>query len=194
MLELVVSIAIMLFVGAQVLVRVRPLDNTVSLNRAAQELGYAIRRAQAMSLAVSAVSIGGIYRIPPSIGIVVSSASGDNGHYLFFSDLYTNCLGGGIPPPDKRYDNPCERIEPDIIFPRGITIKSINGMVGISLVTVSPGYIIFKTPEATMSLTGMICPVCMVSPDPMNIVLTSSSGETRTIRIRLSGQITILNP
>lgn len=188
MLELMVSIAIMLFVGAQVFVSIRSLNQTVYLNRAAQELGFAIRRAQTMALAVSAVPIGGVYQIPPSIGIRLSFTAGDNGHYFFFSDVYDGCPGSINP--DKKYSGTCEQIEPDLLLPRGITIKSINNG---GLITVTEGYIIFITPEATLTLKGK-SGILFPSLDPMNIVLTSSSGQTRTVRVRLSGQVTILNP
>ena len=176
LLEMIVSVAIIVLLSVQVL-SFSGLKEGTSLTRAAQELGFAVRRAQSMALAVNALRIGGTVQIPPSVAIRLSSSAGSNKNYFFFSDLDRNGSYSAN-----------ERIEPDLILPGGIFIQDIKSSDGSPF---SVADIIFTTPEATMTLTdGSGTSV----GQQINVILQGTSGATRTIEIRTSGQVTITNP
>ena len=176
LLEMIISIAIIVLLSVQVL-SFSGLKEGTSLTRAAQELGFAVRRAQSMALAVNALRIGGTVQIPPSVAIRLSSSAGSNKNYFFFSDLDRNGSYSAN-----------ERIEPDLILPGSIFIQAITLSDGTP---VSIAHIIFTTPEATMTLTNDRGNTVGMQ---INVVLQGTSGATRTNEIRTSGQVTITNP
>ena len=91
--EMIVVLAIVLLIGGQILVDFGSLNEASTLNRAAQELAFNIRRAQNMSLAVTGVKIGGVMQIPDGVGLRLSSQTGSNDSYFFFADQ--DCHGAG---------------------------------------------------------------------------------------------------
>ena len=175
-LEMLISVSIILFISGQVLVSFSNLKETSTLTRAAQELAFNIRRAQNMSVAVVGVGIGGTMQIPNAVGLRLSSAEGNNKRYFFFADQGAS---NGL------YDGSTERIEPDILLPGNVSITSITGEV-----PESPGvHIIFYTPEATLLLSnGVGTPISNF----VTITLTGPSGGIQRVRIRMSGQVTVL--
>ena len=174
-LEMLVSTAIILFIGGQVLIGFSHLKESSVLTRAAQEFAFNIRRAQNMSVSVTATKIGMTAQIPNAVGLRLSSAEGDNDRYFFFADQNSN----GV------YDDPFERIEPNIFLPSNVRITAITGEV-----PASPGvHIIFYTPEATLLLSNAAgTPI----PNFTTITLTGPSGGIQRIRVRMSGQVTVL--
>ena len=182
LIEMMICLGIVLFVSAEVLINFSSLNEASSLNRGAQELGFAIRRAQNMSFSVVAVGIGhpAVLQIPPSVGIRLSSVAGENKDYFFFSDLDISL--------NKKYDEPDERIEPNLVLPGNIHIKKITMQSGV---TTPQAHIIFTTPEATVFLTNYDG---TQQADELHVVLEGISGATRTVHILTSGQVTISNP
>ena len=173
-LEMIVSIAIITLISAQVLVSFSGLNEASTLNRAAQELAFNIRRAQNMSLAVAPVNIGGTLMIPQAVGIRISSQISANS-YFFFADQDKN----------GTYDDPVEQIEPIIILPGSIRIASVTGEI-----PGNPGvHIIFYTPEATLAVTDFIGARI---PNFIDITLQGTSGAIKIVRIRMSGQVSVL--
>ncbi len=174
-LEMMVSTAIILLISGQVLVGFSNLREASTLTRAAQELAFNIRRAQNMSVSVVGVGIGGIMQIPNAVGLRLSSVAGNNDRYFFFADQNSNGF----------YDGVTERIEPDILLPGNVRITSITGEAPAG----SGVHMIFYTPEATLLLSnGAGTPI----PNFINITLTGPSGDVRRVRVRMSGQVTVI--
>ena len=171
-LEMIVSIAIITLISAQVLVSFSSLNEASTLGRAAEELAFNIRRAQNMSLAVAPVRIGGIIAIPQAVGIRIATSPSS---YFFFADQDKN----------GTYDDPVEQIEPMIILPGKIRVASITGEI-----PGNPGvHIIFYTPEAMLAMTDFIgAPI----PNHIDITLQGTSGAIKIVRIRMSGQVSVL--
>ncbi|MDZ4260256.1 MAG: type II secretion system protein, partial [Candidatus Sungbacteria bacterium] len=178
-IELVVSLAIISAISAQILISFSGAREASTLTRAAQEIGFNIRRAQNMSLSVTGVPVkeetGTYIRIPFSVGVRFSSSVNENDRYFFFTD---KAPGDGI------YNPANERIEPDILLPGSIRIQSIVG----ELISPKGVHVIFYTPEATLFLTNGLGGVI---PNYIDVVIVAPSGATRTIRARTSGQVTI---
>ena len=187
--EVLVSIFIIALLSVQIL-GFSGLKEAASLNRAAQELGFAIRRAQSMALAVTRLEIGGIMQTPLSVGIRLSSSPAldplsdppfslaFNREYIFFADQDR----------DRMYET-AERIEPNLVLPGGIFMKAITLSDSSAI---STAHIIFTTPEAFMLLTD--ANGILVVGTQINVILQGRSGATRTIEIHTSGQVTITNP
>ena len=172
---MMVSTAIILLISGQVLVGFSNLREASTLTRAAQELAFNIRRAQNMSVSVVGVGIGGIMQIPNAVGLRLSSVAGNNDRYFFFADQNSNGF----------YDGVTERIEPDILLPGNVRITSITGEAPAG----SGVHMIFYTPEATLLLSnGAGTPI----PNFINITLTGPSGDVRRVRVRMSGQVTVI--
>ena len=169
---MVVAVSIVLFISAQVLVSFSTLNERTTLDRAAQELAFNIRRAQNMALAVAPVNLGGTLTIPRSIGIRFSSQIPTN--YFFFADQNQ----------DGIYNDPAEKIEPLIRFPGNIKINTLTGeLVG------NPGiHMIFTTPEATLTMTDA---VGRLIPNFVDIKIQGVSGALKIVRVRISGQVTV---
>ena len=182
LIEMMISVAIITAISTQVLISFSSLNDSSNLTRAAQDFAFNIRRAQAMSLAVAPVTIDGTLKIPQAVGIYVSSKpSFINGNlvynYLFFADQNNN----------KKYDaSPSsEQIESATVLPNTIRIVSITGEN-----LFSPGaHIIFYTPEATVAMTNH---ESVQLSDVVDIVLKGVTGVTKTVRVRMSGQVTVL--
>ena len=185
LIELLISTSIILLIGGQVFVSFSGLNEASTLDRAAQELAFNIRRAQNMALSIAAVNINGTYQIPRSVALQISSRdkkndpppkhTADSGMYLFFADQNGN----------QEFDYPDEQIQPEIMLPGNIQITSISGII--------PGNpeanLIFYTPEATLLVSRFNGNA--INANPVLIVLQASSGATRTIKLRSSGQVTV---
>ena len=181
LLEMAVSLSIVVLITAQVLVSFSGLREASTLNRAAQELAFDIRRAQNMALAVApvALGLGGTLHIPQSVGILISTRSGIiNGYvaytYFFFSDQNRN----------GKYDGVSEQIEPLIVLPANIRITSITGEDSVNLGV----HISFYTPEATPTMTNFNgVPIASF----VDITLRGGSGATKIVRVLASGSVSV---
>ena len=174
-LEMLVSVAIILLISGQVLVSFSNVKEASTLTRAAQELAFNIRRAQNMSVSVVGVGIGGTMQIPNAGGLRLSSMIGNNDKYFFFADQNGNGM----------YDGPLERIEPNILLPGNIRITAITGEAPAG----SGVHIIFYTPEATLLLSNAAATPII---NFLSITLTGPSGGVQRVRVRISGQVTVL--
>ena len=177
--EMIVVLAIVLLIGGQILVDFGSLNEASTLNRAAQELAFNIRRAQNMSLAVTGVKIGGVIQIPDGVGLRLSSQTGSNDSYFFFADQ--DCPGAGC----GLYTGAMERIEPNIMLPGRIRITAITGVIPAQ----PSAHIIFYTPEATLILTNELG--VPILGTVMDITLSGASGATKHVRIRTSGLVRV---
>lgn len=198
-METILVVAIVGFISAQIFASFSGLNQASILKRSAQELSFNIRRAQNMALAVAPVKIGAggcapepTPCIPKSVGIRLTRSKNDtlpsplgngipdNEEYFFFADQNKNRI----------YNDPGERIEPSTFLPNGIRITSITGTSSGH----PEAHIIFYTPEARVRLTkyngGPVNP--SGSAGFMDVTLTAPSGDTITVRIGTSGQVSVL--
>ena len=181
LLEMAISLSIVVIITAQVMVSFSGLREASTLNRAAQELAFNIRRAQNMALAVAPVALGpgGTLQIPQAVGILISTQTIIlNGYqlysYFFFSDQNRN----------GKYDGTSEQIEPIIVLPGNISIDSITGET-----ILHPGvHIMFYTPDATTVMTNYNS---VTIPTFIDITLKGTSGATRIVRVLASGFVSV---
>ncbi len=174
LIEMIIALAIVAFISAQMFVSFSSLNEASRLNRAANELAFNIRRAQNMALSISATKIGGAVAIPRGVGIKVSSDPSANTSYLFFADQNS----------DGIFTSLTEQMEPIVRLPDGIYISSVTG----ETLATRGVHLIYYTPEATLAMTNVAgVPI----PVFVDIVLTGRSGAVRVVRIQTSGQVSV---
>ena len=132
-----------------------------------------------MSLAVTQIEVGSppAPQIPPAVGVRLSTA--DPERYFLFADLG---------PLDYRYTGDSEKIQnTENIFDRRVRINRLADDNGTNY---SATHILFTAPEANLVISdgnGAVIP-----GEKIDIELASPSGNlTKTITVRLSGQISI---
>lgn len=179
MVEVVVMLAIITALSTVVLASFGGLNESTALNRGARELALSIRRAQNMSLAVTAIEIGSpaTFQIPPAVGVKISTVSPTN--YFIFADLA---------PVDNKFTDSSEKISgTNVTFERNVKVQRILGEGGILLSTV---HVLFVPPEATLFFTD--ADGSSISGDKIDIELISPNGLIKkTVTVRTSGQIGI---
>ena len=181
LLEMAISLGVVLVITAQVMANFSSLREASTLNRAAQELAFNIRRAQNMALAVAPAALGpsGILQIPKSIGILISTRSSIiNGYRVYTYFFFADQNGNG------KFDGAPEQMEPLIVLPANIEITSITGEN-----ILNPGvHIIFYTPEATAAMTDYNGTPIL---NAIDITLQGSSGGKRIVRVLVSGSVSV---
>lgn len=170
-IEIVVIMAIVVLVGAVTLVSFSGLGERGAINRSAQEFALAIRSAQNKALGVVRVGTA----TPPAVGVYLAKNSDS---YFLFSDSDNN----------HRYASPPDVILGDVrFFPRNIRIDSLTAYPSGNLFYKT--YIVFVTPEASATLADA---GGVSLGNRLDIKLkTPSQGFTKTITVRVSGQISI---
>lgn len=182
LVEIVVAIAMMTIVSGIVLINFSGFNTATSLTRSSRELALAIRRAQNLALAVRAFSVGDppSFQIPPAVGIRLTR---NQNTYTTFGDL-------AHPTRDFIYTNETERIGPDGSFPGNIIVKSLKGHSAGFITDYVTVHIIFASPEADVAFTDAGGSSSSIG-DQLDIELAASDGQTKTITVRTSGQISI---
>lgn len=174
MVEAVVMLAIVIAISAVVLFSFTGFNEGAALNRSSRELALAIRRAQNMSLAVTQIQTSAGPRIPPAVGLKLSTLAPAT--YFTFADLLH----------DNKYASADDaKIGSDATFERGIKLDSLKDKDGVARATV---HIIFAAPEATVFL-GDENGVSV--GDKLDITLKTPAGQTRTVVVRTSGQVSV---
>lgn len=186
-IEMLVTFAIITALSAQILVSFSGLGQGVALNRAGQELARMIRSAQYTSIAVAhaRVPVAGIptFLIPPAVGIRIDKATGQRTIFAERDDHPAFLIFGN---PDGKYTNSDEKIKTEEL-PDGITITRIIDQNGVDSYTAI--HVLFFVPEAEVRITrdgG--------SPFPGNradIELVNSVGNKKTVRVHITGQISV---
>jgi len=175
-IEAVVMSAIVAFLAGTVLVKFGGLNDSIALNRSAQELALALRQAQSYALGV--LVTGGA--IPPQTGVKLSYATSDDARgYLIFSDF-----NGGTG--NFFYDSPPDVALENGRFERNVRINSIRDIFGVEKPKVN---VLFTSPEANVSLTDESGSSI---GDLLTIELISPSGHIKRVFVRTSGQIGII--
>ena len=186
-IELVVSLAVIVLVSAQVFVSFSGLGQGTALNRAAQELIGEIRKAQYGSLAVTYanVPISGVpqYVIPPAIGIQLATGT-VSPQIIRFADR--NDCGGCVQ--NNKYDASQGEQIGALTLPSGIKINRITGQN--NTVSYAKVGILFRVPEATLTLWRDINGIITIIPgNHITIELVNAAGKTKTVTVRITGQI-----
>ena len=183
MVEIVVMLAILTAVSAIVLVSFSGISQSGAGNRALRELALDIRRAQNMSLAVTQIAMGDsppVNQIPPAVGVQITKNSDT---YIIFGDL-----PGGTSQQDYKYTDSSEKIGPNRELQGSVRVQRVLTENGQEL-SVTAIHILFSAPEADMLITDQNGSSL---GDFVAIELASASGQnTKQIRIRTSGQISI---
>lgn len=178
--EVLVMLAIVTAISAQVLFSFTGLNEGAALHRSAQQLALAIRRAQNMSLAVSTLRVGQTFPqflIPPAVGVRISTATRERDRYVLFADLGN--------PGNRAYDADTEFIAEEALH-RGVRVQELRR----DGAAVQEARIVFAAPEAEMEIATDPSPVGQ-PPQRIDIVLKANSGQTRTITVTTSGQVSI---
>ena len=177
-IEIVVVMAIMTAVSGMVMFNFGGLNEGASLNRSARDLALNIRKAQNFSLTVRQLLVGSpvpTSTLPPAVGLELTVGQA---YYLLYADL-------GTPIGDYKYNGLAEKIDPNLDLDKNTRI--------VSLTTPTNSYakanIIFTAPEASVVLTDL---TGSSIGNFLTITLqTPNTGQTRTVTIRTSGQISI---
>lgn len=174
MVEAVVMLGILTAVSAVVLFSFTGFNEGAALNRSARELALSIRKAQNMSLAVTQVPTVNGPKIPPAVGLKLSTLTPST--YFLFADMVR----------DNKYTASDDaKIGNDTTLERGIRVDSLKDKDGVAHAT---AYVIFSAPEATTFLGddngGSI-------GDKLDVSLKTPAGQIRTITVRTSGQINV---
>lgn len=172
--EIVVMLTIITAISAQVLFSFTGLNEGASLHRSAQELGLAIRRAQNLSLAVRGVRPGdppGALVVPDAVGIRLVPGSAE---YIIFADHN---------PRDNIYSGASEIIGKPATFIRHVTIRTLTPT------SQGGAHIILAAPEAAMTFWNNDASASL--GDKLTIELRAPSGQTATVEVRTSGQVSI---
>lgn len=179
MIEVVVMLAIVAAISGAVLFSFGGLNEGGALNRSARELALSIRQAQNTSLTVKKINVGNppTTQIPQAVGLQLTR---QQNIYFLYADLDNPTNYKYNSPPDGKIDNQ------DQSFLRNIQIDSLTDSGGSSYQTVN---VVFVAPEASLYLTDSSGNSI---GNVLNIVLKApTTGQTRTLIIRTSGQITV---
>lgn len=180
MIDMVVALAIITAISAQVLINFSGLNDGAALHRAGQELALNLRKVQNMALEVAQIE-GQTTQSPPGVGIHLSTNSTG---YPLFADythdfFYSTTIGShDIPLPNAT-----------VQFSRNVKIKELKAQDGTIYGDTD---IIFSAPEAVMTITRPPTPLLpLAQTNMLTITLEAPSGQTQKIIVRTSGQISI---
>lgn len=181
LIELLVVTGIFLVITGVVLANNAQFNSSVLLGNAAYDVALSIRQAQVYGL--STRSYSGEFRVGYGVHIEGTSS------YLIFADLDENR--------NKRYDPGVDQVVQQVTLGRGHTILRFCGVQTDGTEDCSDGVaalphidIGFLRPNPDATITGD-------GPTPyssVKVVLQSRSGETRTVSVQSTGQISVRNP
>lgn len=179
-IEMMISLAIITLVSAQVLVSFTGLNEGVALRRSAQELALAIRTAQHMAL--GARQLPGVPLNVIAAGVRFSKATqSDATKYFIFADYSPRNFIYDSGPPDEKIK------ASEVTFPRGVKIDSFSGC---ALINPCPDIIhaVFVAPEATATLTDSSGNSV---GNRVEITLRAPTQQSIRVIVLTTGQITI---
>jgi len=170
--EMMVAMAIITIVSAQVLFSFSGLNEGTALNSSAREMALSLRRAQSMALAVTRIPV--LSAVPPAAGVRIATISPQT--YLLFGDLAATR--------DFKYTSSAELIATQTLE-RGNRISRILDENSVEHDII---HLIFSSPEATLSITdedgndiGNLLTIELVAPN----------GQKKKVVARTTGQISI---
>lgn len=181
LIELLVSVSILTVITGVVLANNTQFNSSVLLGNAAYDIALTIREAQVYGLSTQA--FGGEFQV--GYGVHFSSAR----EYVLFADVDQNR--------NRRYDAGVDQVVRQYTLGRGFTIAQLcatrtDQSVACSQSSASLEHldIAFLRPNPDATITG-------TDPKPFSsarITITSPSGETRTISVQSTGQISVQKP
>ncbi|MBI4225177.1 MAG: type II secretion system protein [Candidatus Sungbacteria bacterium] len=178
-IELVVSLAIIILVSAQIFVSFSGIGQGVTINRTVQEIIDEIRKAQYAAIAVIYAPNFGLPP-SPSVGMRISTVVGPTPQVLRFIDR--NDCAGCVQ--NNTYDAAQNEKIGEYALPANMKINRLLDDQGN---TYSTMHILFQVPEATVFLAkddGTAFP-----GNRVDIELASTSGVKKIITVRVTGQI-----
>lgn len=185
LVEVLVLSAIVALISSVVLFNFTGFGETTALNRATRELALAMRQAQNVSLSIH--QVGGV--VPPFAGVKISTSALDADGYTIFGDL-NDPDSDGTPDGNKLFDAPPDVRIDGATFGRGIAVSALKNGAGA---TITPAgntvNLLFSPPEARVSFSDGGGNT--LTETAIEVVLKSPSGNTRSVVVRISGQIAI---
>ncbi|MBI2097168.1 MAG: type II secretion system protein [Candidatus Sungbacteria bacterium] len=182
MVEIVVMLAIIVFISAVVLANFPGFNENGALIRGQQELASNFRRLQSYVLSVSNVPLqnGSLEKNPPVVG-----AHFDKGatSYILFVDSPTGAL--------NQYDVENDKLIATVQFLRRISLNKLYVVAGGACINQEflKLDVVFRSPEARLTLSGdgaKISDSCSFAKIEMK---TPSLGLVRTVSVWVTGQI-----
>ena len=184
--EMAVVMMIITTISAIVLVSFTGLHEAAAVNRGARELGFAVRRAQNMSLAVTQIDTQGGPKIPPAVGVHLQIGSPT---YFLFADMaqdnkYSTDPDAATGLVDTTVSNT------ETTFDGGITISSLTSYDALgSPHSQNVAHVMFLAPEAIVVLSDQDGNSI---GDKLEIGLAPASGQAKKMVVVLtSGQVSI---
>ena len=181
LIELLVVTGIFIVITGVVLANNSQFNSSVLLGNAAYDIALSVRQAQVYGL--STQEYAGEFQLGYGIHF---SGTGD---YFLFADR------GALP--NKRYDADTDTIVQTYSLGRGYTIKSFCGQRSDGSEDCSDNAaalthldIAFLRPNPDSTITSDSPLVYSIG----KIVVTSGSGETRTVSVQSTGQISVTRP
>lgn len=182
-IELVVSLAIIVLVSAQILVSFSGIGQNAGLNRTVQELIGEIRKAQYSAIAVIYAPNSGLPP-SPSVGMRISTVAGATPQVLRFIDRNDSACTPAPCVQNNKYDAAQNEKIGEYALPANMKINRLLDDQGNTYNTI---HILFQVPEAAVLLSkqnGTAFP-----GNRLDIELASTSGLKKTITVRITGQI-----
>lgn len=177
LIELLVVMGIFSIISLVVLANHSRFNSSVLLGSLAYDIALSIREAQVYGLSVK--QYGSNFQV--GYGLRFAGASS----YTFFVDTNAN----------KRYDSGVDSIVQTFSISRGHTVKSFCGITVSGVQECSPSGIdhldvVFFRPDPDALFSSNTSTVYSSG----QIVVTSPTGETRTVKVASTGQISVTNP
>lgn len=180
LIELLVVMGIFSIISLVVLANHSRFNSSVLLGSLAYDIALSIREAQVYGLSVKEYA----NNFQVGYGLRFSAANS----YTFFADTNAN----------KQYDSGTDSIVQTYTFGQGHTVKQFCGVTASGTEECSGGTwgainhldIVFFRPDPDAVITSNTPTVYSSG----KIVVTSPSGETRTITVASTGQISVTNP
>lgn len=176
LIEMLVVVAIIVIVTSLALAKNSQFNNTILLSDTAYDISFSIRQAQVYGLSVKEFTGNGISSTF-SVGYGVYFNANTPSQYTLFVDTDR----------DHLYQNPPDAIEQSVILRNNYRISTLCGSrngtetCGLSSLTVA-----FErpNPDAFMSSGG-------AAYDSVRLILQARGGDTRSINIFTTGQISV---
>jgi hypothetical protein len=175
MVEIVVMLAILVAISTVVLTGFPGFNEAGALFGGAEQIALALRHAQNIAFAVAEVELEDQSRVTPlRIGVHFDMAAPTE-YFLFVDQNQDNIYTGGVDGVMRGREH----------LTRGIAITALRDGNGASL---SEANVVFTSPEADTAITNDVTSVGSV----LTVELSApNSGNTKTVTVRTSGQISI---
>ena len=173
LIELLIVLAIIALITAVVLARYKSFNSTLLLRNLAYEIALSIREAQTFGISVRGA--GGAFTRAYGMHFTPGTT------YTLFRDEDDN----------GRFDTSADEIVSAYTIGQGNAVSDLCAGAVCGLAALD---IIFKRPEPDALFSACTSPTaCAAAPsaDSVRVVVVSSGGNTRTVRVSPTGQIAV---